>query len=92
MIDKERLDFLQQYVSNDANVRELLEYYKETIFLHHHTPSIYTMNGIVLQDPNGIESVRSMAVLEFITTILNLNQGENDGRAEQSDDSTESSF
>lgn len=92
MIDKKRLDFLQQYVSNDANVRELLEYYRENILLHPHTPNTYTQNGLVLQDPNGIESVRSMAVLEFITTILNLNQGENDGRAEQSDDSTESSF
>lgn len=92
MIDKKRLDFLQQYVSNDANIRELLEYYRETILLHPHTPNTFTQNGLILQDPNGIESVRSIAVLEFITTILNLNQGENDGRAEQSDESTDSSI
>ena len=44
MIDKKILDFLQQYVSNDTNVRELLEYYKENILLHPHTPNTYTQN------------------------------------------------
>jgi len=91
MIDKKRLDFLCEYVSNDANVRELLEYYRDNILLHPHTPSIYTQNGVALQDPQGLESIRSIAVLEFITTLLNLNQGENDGRTE-STDSTESDF
>ena len=80
MIDKKRLDFLCEYVANDTNVKELLEYYRDNILLHPHTPTIYTQNGLILQDPQGLESVRSMAVLEFITTLLNPNQGESDGR------------
>jgi len=91
MIDKKRLDFLCEYVANDTNVKELLEYYRDNILLHPHTPTIYTQNGLILQDPQGLESVRSMAVLEFITTLLNPNQGESDGRTE-STDSTESDF
>ena len=91
MIDKKRLDFLCEHVSNDDNVRELLEYYRDNILLHPHTPSTFTQNGVVLQDPQGLESIRSIAVLEFITTLLNLNQGENDGTRE-STDSNESDF
>ena len=51
MIDKKRLDFLQQYVSNDANVRELLEYYRENILLHPHTPNTYTRTDLYYKTP-----------------------------------------
>lgn len=80
MISRERLDYLGNYVAKDPQVKELLNYYKEKILSHAHRPVIVTGYGIS-SDPNGIDSIRDMAVLEFITGILNYNQGEqNDDR------------
>lgn len=77
MIDDKRLAFLCNYVARDANVKELLTYYSDRILSYAHRPNSITAYGLS-PDPNGIESIRDMAVLEFINTLLNYEKGEND--------------
>lgn len=77
MIDTERLDYLGNYVANDPQVIELLNYYKERLLTHAHRPYTITTYGLAT-DPNGIDSIRDMAVLEFITGLLNYKKGAKD--------------
>lgn len=80
----DRLEFLAITVAKDATVRELLEYYRDNIIATRHSAN--TINGYgVLHDPNGLSSIRDMAVLEFINTILNAKEGAKDGRPTATD-------
>lgn len=84
MISQKRLEFLIQYVANESNVKELLEFYRDEIMSSKHSANSIGGYG-VLHDPNGLNSIRDMAVLEFINTLLNLNQGAKDGRTESTE-------
>lgn len=84
MISQIRLMFLNNYVSQEPNVRELLEFYRDEIISNRHSANTISGHG-VLHDPNGLNSIRDMAVLEFISTLLNNNQGAKDGRTESTE-------
>lgn len=79
MISQNRLEFLTSYVAQEPNVRELLEFYRDEIMSNKHSANSVSGYGI-LHDPNGLNSIRDMAVLEFINTLLTLNKGVKDGR------------
>lgn len=84
MMNEEKLQFLQAFVLNTKEAKELFRYYQSVIMSRTHNTADISAYG-VLPDPNGLNSIRDMAVLEFIqnylldfTTTPDIEKGEND--------------
>lgn len=69
MMNEERLQFLQAFVLNTKEAKELFKYYQSVIMARTHSSADISGYGI-LPDPNGLNSIRDMAVLEFIHNYL----------------------
>jgi hypothetical protein len=92
MMTTDRYNFLMLDVFGTDNAKEILNYFRDEYLSQQHRPNFPMSNGEnihIASDPNGLDSIRDMAVLEFIQTLISFKENYDESQALETEDSND---